>query len=93
MVSQDQAAAMAAALHERYLSSYGLRLSPQAVPAGSQIHLPWNRMLIEGLIRYGQRDLAAKIMIANLNAVSLALIETKDFQAYYDAAHGLAGKR
>jgi hypothetical protein len=90
MASQDQAAAMAAALHERYLSSYGLRLSPQAVPAGSQIHLPWNRMLIEGLIRYGQRDLAAKIMIANLNAVSLALTETKDFQAYYDAAHGLA---
>lgn len=96
MASPVQAAEMASALHERYQRPYGLTLSPAGSPYGgaagaSQIHLPWNRMIIEGLIQTGFRDQAAAILIGNLKAVSRTLAEKKNFQSYYQAENGAGG--
>ena len=92
------------ALLPRYLQPFGIPLCPpeqvlqDALPglpnASSSALLPWNHLLGEGLIRYGYRDEAARIVTRLMNAIVSTLKEQRAFRQYYHAETGLpSGER
>jgi hypothetical protein len=72
----------------RYLSCIGLTLCPAEFqnddyPITSSVSLAWSRLIVEGLLAYGYRIMAAEIMGRNLDAVAHCLKDERSFLAYY----------
>jgi hypothetical protein len=68
-----------------------------AVPALSQleaesvsqaVHLPWNLLICEGLLKYGFRTDAARILVHNMTAIIQNLKHNRAFYARYHAEKG-----
>lgn len=84
---------------EKYWRSYGIVASPYRFgeEAGSSpgispaysVHLPWNTLIGEGLLRYGYRDEAAALLTRLMDAVCGSLQREGVFRRYYDPAIGL----
>ncbi len=71
---------------ERFWFPFGLRSTPHAErPA---VLMPWNTMVGKGLIAYGRRDLAAKLVSKLMGAIIKNLKENGKFYACYDAETG-----
>ena len=92
------------ALVPRYMQEFGISLCPpeqilqDALPglpnASSSALLPWNHLLGEGLIHYGYRDEAARIVTRLMKAIVPALKDQRAFRQYYHAQTGLpSGER
>ncbi len=75
---------------EPWLRPAGLVTYPEAGPAGeSMVELPWNFLIIEGLLKYGRRADAAGILGSALDAVAGNLRVLHQFRRVYDARTGL----
>lgn len=84
----------------RCAQPYGIPVCPpdrciqDALPgmhsARSSALLPWNTLIIEGLLRYGYRTEAAKLVSAIMDAVTASLKENRTFRQYYHAETGIA---
>ncbi len=76
----------------RYLQPYGLAVCPpqdsHLAKNENAVVLPWNALIIEGLLRYGFRAEAAQILQAVMSAIILALKKDQAFFATYDAISG-----
>lgn len=57
-------------------------------PAYLSVHLPWNSLVIEGLVNYGMRAEAATIFIRLMDAVVQSLQREGSFRRYYNAETG-----
>lgn len=62
----------------------------QANPAAVNVHLPWNHLIGEGLLRQGCRAEAAELVTRLMNAVALALKSNRAFRQTYNAYTGQA---
>lgn len=85
---------------EKYWHSYGIPASPYTFgdepgpTAAGGVHLPWNLLVGEGLLRYGYRDEATALVTRLMDAISLTLKRDAAFRRYYDPAIGYgAGER
>ncbi len=61
---------------------------PEADPVARSIHLPWNNLVGEGLLRYGFRAEAARLTAHLMNAVIQSLKQTRAFYQRYHAERG-----
>jgi hypothetical protein len=52
------------------------------------VHLPWNLLICEGLLRYGFRTDAARLFAHNMSAVIQSLKANRSFSARYHAEKG-----
>ena len=52
------------------------------------MHLPWNLLICEGLLRYGYRADAARLFVRNMSAVIQNLKQNRAFYARYHAEKG-----
>jgi hypothetical protein len=52
------------------------------------MNLPWNRLVIEGLVRYGYRELAAQLLTRQLAAIVKSLAQERTFRRAYHADSG-----
>lgn len=87
-------------LIKRYLLPSGVPLCPPAATpqdvlpgmhtAGSSALIPWNHLIGEGLLRYGFREEAAKLVVRLINACAASLKGQQTFHQYYHAWTGLA---
>jgi hypothetical protein len=73
--------------------SYGLPTSPRPAedvdqPACWSVNLPWNRLVIEGLIRYGYREQAAQLLTRQISAIVKSLTQDRTFRRAYHADQG-----
>jgi len=77
----------------RYLQPFGLTACPiDRCPANSSaasVYLPWNQMVGEGMLHYGYRGEAARLVTVLLNAVVKNL---KESHAFYTALDPVTGK-
>ena len=78
---------------QRYRGPYGLAvvpgiLDPETTPSARHVFLPWNRMVIEGLLKYGFRQTAAELLESNMNAITRILAEKRSFQPEYASQTG-----
>jgi hypothetical protein len=86
-------------LQERYMRPFGIPLTPpeaflqDSLPglhsATSSALLPWNHLIGEGLLRYGYRAEAARLVSGLMEAVVASLKTHRTFHAYYHAESGL----
>jgi len=61
---------------------------PEADSVAQAVHLPWNLLICEGLLRYGFRSDAARLFAHNLTAVIQSLKQSRAFHARYHAEKG-----
>ena len=61
---------------------------PQAESVSQAVHLPWNLLICEGLLKYGFRTDAARILVHNMTAVIQNLKQNRAFFARYHAEKG-----
>jgi len=52
------------------------------------VHLPWNLLICEGLLRYGFRADAARLFVHNMTAIIQNLKQNRAFYARYHAEKG-----
>lgn len=78
----------------RFLSPYGLR-SCIDVPGLSDIpeeffgiHLPWISLILDGLVRYGERKKAAEVFTRLMKAVVTSTKKDKKFHQFYNSETG-----
>lgn len=55
---------------------------------GESVHVPWNALIGDGLLRYGYQREAAQLLSAVMAAISRSLKETGAFFKQYHAGHG-----
>jgi hypothetical protein len=77
----------------RFYRPYGvpacpLLTQPEAESVSQAVHLPWNLLICEGLLRYGFRSDAARIFVHNMTAVIQNLKQNRAFFARYHAERG-----
>jgi hypothetical protein len=94
--SEERAAAL---IHEtitsaeRYWKPFGIPSAPQP-PAGDEgevsqaVHLPWNCLIGEGLLRYGYRQEAAELVSRLMQAAVTSLKKDQQFKKTYHAQTG-----
>ncbi len=73
--------------------SYGLPSFPRPAEQVDQtacwsVNRPWNRLVIEGLIRYGYREQAAQLMTRHLAAIVKSLAQEHTFRSAHHADSG-----
>jgi hypothetical protein len=84
------------ALKRRFLQTNGLSMGPAGEEdpephgPGQHIHLPWNSLLIEGLLAYGYRQEAADIFSRLMRAACDVLNAYGGFRAALDSRHSKA---
>jgi len=74
--------------------NYGLPVCPRPdedvdQAACMSVNLPWNRLIAEGLLRYGQREQAAQLFAKQMAAIVQSLTETHAFRRTYHADTGI----
>jgi hypothetical protein len=62
--------------------------TPEADSVSQSVHLPWNLLICEGLLRYGFRADAARLFAHNMTAVIQNLKQNRAFYARYHAEKG-----
>jgi len=62
--------------------------SPDADSISQAVHLPWNLLACEGLLRYGFRADAARLFAHNMNAIIQNLKQNRAFYEHYHAEKG-----
>ncbi len=62
--------------------------APEAESVSQSVHLPWNLLICEGLLRYGFRADAARLFAHNMTAVIQNLKQNRSFYARYHAEKG-----
>lgn len=62
--------------------------SPKAEAVSQAVHLPWNLLICEGLLRYGFRSDAARLFAYNMSAIIQNLKQNRAFYARYHAEKG-----
>ncbi len=62
--------------------------TPEAEAIGMSVHLPWNHLIGEGLLRYGFRQEAARLTAHLMNAIIQSLKQTRSFYQRYHAENG-----
>jgi len=79
----------------RFNRPYGVPACPlltspsrEAEAISQAVHLPWNLFVCEGLLRYGFRSDAARILVHFMNAVIQNLKQNHAFYARYHAERG-----
>jgi len=77
----------------RFYRPYGvpacpLLTQPEAESVSQSVHLPWNLLISEGLLRYGFRSDAARMFVHNMNGVIQNLKQNRAFFARYHAEKG-----
>ena len=78
---------------KRFNRPFGIPACP-ALPAAEaesvsqSVHLPWNLLICEGLLRYGFRADAARLFAHNMTAVIQNLKQNRSFYARYHAEKG-----
>jgi hypothetical protein len=65
-----------------------LLTDPQAESVSQAVHLPWNLLACEGLLRYGYHADAARLFVHNMTAVIQNLKQNRAFYARYHAEKG-----
>jgi hypothetical protein len=77
---------------DRFWRAYGIpatSLTPSfSGAASSQVHMPWNLLLGEGLLANGYRKEAADLVTRLMNAVVQTLKQDQSFRKYYHADTG-----
>jgi hypothetical protein len=78
----------------RFSRPYGIPACPSVAEAGADqvclnVHLPWNQLIGEGLLSYGYREQAARLVVRIMNAVIQNLKDNRAFYQYYHAESGL----
>ncbi|MDD2695173.1 MAG: hypothetical protein PHD58_04550 [Anaerolineales bacterium] len=76
-----------------YWRPYGIPALPgggsiSAALPGESVHLPWNALIGEGLLRYGYQRESAQLLMAVMAAITRSLKETGAFYKHYHAGHG-----
>jgi hypothetical protein len=61
---------------------------PEAEAVAQAVHLPWNLFIVEGLLKYGFRTDAARLVAHMLNGVLQNLKQNRAFHARYHAERG-----
>jgi hypothetical protein len=61
---------------------------PEAETVAQAVHPPWNLLICEGLLRYGYRADAARLVVHNMSAVIQNLKVNRAFSARYHAENG-----
>ena len=61
---------------------------PEAESVSQAVHLPWNLLICEGLLKYGFRTDAARILVHNMTAIIQNLKQNRAFFARYHAERG-----
>ncbi|GAB4457351.1 MAG: hypothetical protein Kow0070_09280 [Anaerolineales bacterium] len=81
---------------KRFHRAYGVPACPsfasrvrQAEAVTQAVHLPWNLLICEGLLRYGFRSDAARLFVRNMSAVIQNLKQNRAFSARYHAEKGI----
>jgi hypothetical protein len=77
----------------RFYRPYGvpacpLLTQPEAESVSQSVHLPWNLLISEGLLRYGFRADAARMFVHNMTAIIQNLKQNRAFFARYHAEKG-----
>ena len=62
---------------------------PEAESVSQAVHLPWNLLICEGLLRYGFRSDAARLFVHNMSAIIQNLKQNRAFYARYHAEKGM----
>jgi len=62
--------------------------APEADSVSQSVHLPWNLLICEGLLRYGFRADAARLFVHNMTAIIQNLKQNRAFYARYHAEKG-----
>lgn len=79
-------------IFQDYLEPYGIPVCPRdhqdREESTRQVSLPWNQLLVEGLLMYGYRARAVTIIERLMRAVIHNLKETHHFTAFYHARTG-----
>jgi hypothetical protein len=79
---------------KRFLSPYGLRASidiPELTENSENlfsVHLPWNALILEGLIQYGQRKKAAEVFTRLMKSIIQSLKKDMAFYQTYNSETG-----
>jgi hypothetical protein len=78
---------------QRFQRPYGipacpLLMQPEAESVAQAVHLPWNLFVCEGLLKYGFRSDAARIVAHIMNAIIKNLKQNRAFYARYHAENG-----
>ena len=71
------------------LSIVSAQASPEAETVSQAVHLPWNMLICEGLLRYGFRSDAARLFVHNMSAIIQNLKANRAFSARYHAEKGV----
>ena len=61
---------------------------PEAEIVSQAVHLPWNLLICEGLLKYGFRSDAARLFVHNMSAVIQNLKANRAFSSRYHAEKG-----
>ena len=61
---------------------------PEAESVSQAVHLPWNLLICEGLLNYGFRTDAARILVHNMTAIIQNLKQNRAFYGRYHAEKG-----
>ena len=79
----------------RFHRPFGIPACPVVPPGDSEaesvfmaVHLPWNLFICEGLLRYGFRSDAARLVARMMNAIVQNLKQNRAFFARYHAENG-----
>jgi hypothetical protein len=77
----------------RFYRPYGvpacpLLTQPEAELVAQSVHLPWNLLICEGLLRYGFRGDAARLFVHDMTAIIQSLQQNRAFHARYHAERG-----
>jgi hypothetical protein len=80
-------------LLSRYLQPFGLSITPrrdqeEACCGPDTVLLPWNQLLLEGLLSYGYRSEAASIFTRIMSAILPVLKDPGTFRSAYSALSG-----
>lgn len=62
--------------------------APEAEAIATSVHLPWNQLIVEGLLGYGFRQQAAQLLTRLMNAVIQNLKRERAFRLRYHAETG-----
>jgi len=78
----------------RFNRPYGLPACPSVAAAAAEqvclnVHLPWNQLIGEGLLAYGFREQAARLVVRIMSAVIQNLKDNRAFYQYYHSESGL----
>jgi len=78
----------------RFNRPYGFPACPTIAAAAADqvclnVHMPWNQLIGEGLLAYGFREQAARLVARIMNAVIRNLKDNRAFYQYYHSESGL----